>query len=88
MSVFSIGAQIFLVEVGGDFVKTVHINAIQWLICVALGFIGAIIGVLMRFIPVKEDPADFFDNSAISSSEEEKRSKSKYSKIVAVDVEV
>jgi hypothetical protein len=45
-------------------------------------------GVLMRFIPVKENPADFFDNSAISSSEEEKRSKSKYSKIVAVDVEV
>lgn len=63
VSIFSIGAQIFLVEVGGDFVKTTHLSAVNWLICVGLGFIGAILGMLMRFIPVKEDPSTFFDNS-------------------------
>ena len=63
VSIFSIGAQIFLVEIGDDFVKTAHLNAEQWLICVALAFIGSILGMLMRFIPVKEDPASFFDNS-------------------------
>jgi len=63
VSIFTVGAQIFLVEVGGDFVRTSHLNAIQWLICIGLGFIGSILGILMRFIPVKEDPSTFFDNS-------------------------
>jgi magnesium-transporting ATPase (P-type) len=63
ITIFTIGSQIFLIEVGGDFVRTEHLTVAQWFICMALGAIGLILGVIMRFIPVEEDPAAFFDNS-------------------------
>jgi len=65
VSIFTFGAQIFLIELGGEFVKTSPLTIEQWLITIALGAIGLPIGVLMRFIPVKEDPNSFFDNSRI-----------------------
>jgi len=66
VSAFTFGAQIFLIELGGEFVKTSPLTIEQWLITIALGAIGLPIGVLlMRFIPVKEDPNSFFDNSRI-----------------------
>ena len=37
VSIISLGLQIFLVEVGGEFVKTSHLNIEQWLITIALG---------------------------------------------------
>ena len=52
--------QICLIEVGGEFVKTSPLTWEQWLITVALGAIGLPVGVLMRFIPVEEDPESFF----------------------------
>jgi Ca2+-transporting ATPase len=61
--IVTIGIQIFLIEVGDEFVKTAPLTWDQWLVTVALGAIGLPIGVLMRFIPVKEDPNSFFDNS-------------------------
>eukprot|EP01038_Epipyxis_sp_PR26KG_P006057 gene6057-8339_t len=67
VSIVSIGCQIFLIEVGGVFVKTSPLSPINWLITVALGAIGIPIGVLMRFIPVKEDPNSFFDNGKKSA---------------------
>ena len=79
VSLFSIGAQIFLVEVGGDFVGTSHLTAMQWLICVGLGAIGLPIGVLMRFIPDKEDPTSFFDSNAVHESRIRKESPSGFS---------
>eukprot|EP01031_Cornospumella_fuschlensis_P035979 gene35979-43635_t len=63
VSMVTIGLQIILVEFGGDFLETTPLSSTQWLITVALGAIGLPIGVLMRFIPIKEDPASFFDNS-------------------------
>eukprot|EP01040_Poterioochromonas_malhamensis_P007392 gene7392-7974_t len=63
VTIVTIGTQIFLIEVGGDFVKTTSLTPIQWLITVALGAIGLPVGMLMRLIPVKEDPNSFFDNS-------------------------
>ncbi|RYG66524.1 hypothetical protein EON64_09580, partial [archaeon] len=63
VSIVTIGLQIILIEFGGEFLKTSPLTATQWLITVALGAIGLPIGVLMRLIPVKEDPASFFDNS-------------------------
>lgn len=60
VSIISLGLQIFLIEVGGDFVRTSPLTLIQWLITIALGFIGVPIGILMRLIPIKEDPNSFF----------------------------
>jgi magnesium-transporting ATPase (P-type) len=65
VSIFTAGAQIFLVEVGGKITSTEHLNAAQWLITIALGAIALPVGVLMRFIPVEEDPDSFFDNGSI-----------------------
>ena len=60
VSLVTAGAQIFLIEIGGEFVKTSPLTWEQWLITVALGAIGLPVGVLMRFIPVEEDPESFF----------------------------
>ncbi len=62
VSLFTLGCQVFLIEVGGEFLKTSHLNIYQWLITIGLGAASMIVGVLMRFIPVKEDPNCFFDS--------------------------
>jgi magnesium-transporting ATPase (P-type) len=63
VSAVTIALQIMLIEVGGDFIRTSPLNASQWLITIALAALSLPIGVAMRFIPVEEDPATFFDNS-------------------------
>ena len=60
VSIVTFGLQIFLIEVGGDFVKTSPLTLIQWLITIALGFISVPVGMLMRLIPIDEDPNSFF----------------------------
>jgi len=60
VSLVSVGAQIFLIEVGGEFVKTCHLSIENWFITMALGAIGLVVGVVMRFIPVVESPESFF----------------------------
>lgn len=57
------GMQAFIVEVGGSFTKTTGLTGHQWLVSIAFGALAFPIGFLMRFIPVKEDPESFFDNS-------------------------
>jgi magnesium-transporting ATPase (P-type) len=64
VSVITIGAQILLVEIGGVWLKTTPLTLNQWLITIALGAIALPVSVLMRFIPVKEDPNSFFDNGS------------------------
>jgi len=61
VSLFTIGAQVFLIELGGDYVKTSHLNVYTWLICIGLGLGVFVVGFLMRLIPIKEDPAAFFE---------------------------
>ena len=73
VSIVTFGLQIFLIEVGGDFVKTSPLTLIQWLITIALGFIGVPIGMLMRLIPIKEDPNSFFTADIIVKSEKDIR---------------
>jgi len=63
VTALTVGLQIMLIEVGGAFIKTSPLNASQWLITIALALFTFPIGVLMRFIPVEEDPRDFFDNT-------------------------
>lgn len=80
VSLFTVGAQVLLVEVGGPFLQTYPLSINQWLVTIALGAIGLIVGVFMRFIPVKEDPRSFFDNSipevaVASPAEDEERKK-------------
>ena len=60
VSIVSLGLQIFLIQVGGDFVKTSPLTLIQWLITIALGSISIPIGMLTRLIQVNEDPNSFF----------------------------
>ena len=78
VSIFTVGMQVFLVEVGSDFVKTTPLNLYQWLITIAMGAIGIPVGVLMRFIPAADDPNSFsqlttiqrMDSQMIDSSKE------------------
>jgi len=73
VSLFTMIAQFFLVQFGGNFVGTTPLNLMQWAVTVAIGFVGLLVGILMRFIPVEEDPNSFFDssfNSIYSASDE------------------
>lgn len=66
VSFISLGFQIFLVELGGDFVKTSPLTVYQWIITVVLGLGGIPIGILMRFFRVSEDPNSFFALSGVA----------------------
>jgi len=61
VAIFTGGFQILFVEVFGKFASTSPLPWNHWLICIALGFIGVPIGMMYKFIPVKEDPNTFFD---------------------------
>ena len=52
-------AQYGIVEFGGDFTKTAPLSADQWLRTVGLASVTLPLGVVMRFLPVSEDPSDF-----------------------------
>jgi magnesium-transporting ATPase (P-type) len=71
VSAVSIGLQILLVQEGANFLKTAPLTISQWFITVALAALTFPIGVLMRFIPVKEDPNSFFDSSKQTDEENE-----------------
>ena len=57
----------------GNFVETAPLTINQWLITIGLGAISLPIGVLMRFIPVKEDPDTFFDSTLIKASDRDEK---------------
>ena len=60
VSIFSIGAQVLIVEYGGSFTSTASLTWGQWGWTILCGFVSMIFGVGMRFIPVDEDPSTFF----------------------------
>jgi Ca2+-transporting ATPase len=62
ISFVSIGLQIMLVQVGGDFLKTAPLSVEHFFICIALGAIGLVVGVIIRLIPIHENEDDFFDS--------------------------
>jgi len=64
VSVVTVLLQILLIEVGGEFVETSPLTGVQWIITIALGFISIPVGILMRFVPVEEDPESFFDQTS------------------------
>jgi len=68
VSVITIILQEIIVIFCGRFTSTVNLTWQQHLITVGLGMLTLVFGVLMRFIPVEEDPRSFFSNN---SDEEE-----------------
>jgi len=58
--VFSIFVQFIIVSVGGSFMKTTPLTLIQWLITILLASITLLVGILMRYIPIKENSKSFF----------------------------
>jgi len=59
VTIATVGLQVMLIEVGGDFIKTSPLTIEQWGWCILFGFISVPIGILMRFIPIEEDPKSF-----------------------------
>lgn len=53
---FTVAFQVLLVQVLGKFAGTVPLNQEQWLITVGIGFVGLIVAVIVKFIPVPEAP--------------------------------
>jgi hypothetical protein len=57
--IFTVLAQYGLVEYGGEFVKTVHLDSLQWVKCILLGALSLPVGGLMRLIPAWDSESDF-----------------------------
>ena len=55
---FTVVAQYVIVEYGGDFTKTVPLTAEEWYRTVGLAAVTIPLGVIMRFLPIREDPND------------------------------
>jgi len=62
VTAITVGLQIMLIEAAGPFMKTSPLTLEQWGVTIGLAAITFPIGILMRFIPVSEDPSTFFDN--------------------------
>jgi calcium-translocating P-type ATPase len=88
VSLFSIGSQIIIVEFGEEFTSTSPLTLNQWLITIALGAIGLLVGVIMRFVPVEEDPNEFFFHEKPVTSQEDKSKVQvgKYQEVATDDV--
>lgn len=56
---FTIVAQWCIVEYGGDFTQTYPLNWQEWRLTVGMGAFSLPVGLLMRLIPVEEDPSTF-----------------------------
>jgi magnesium-transporting ATPase (P-type) len=73
VSIFTGLLQVMLVEVGGDFSKTTGLNVVQWFVCIALGSLSLVVGFLMRFISVTEDPESFANGCASNVSTKQEK---------------
>ncbi|KAJ1424568.1 hypothetical protein B484DRAFT_331169, partial [Ochromonadaceae sp. CCMP2298] len=75
VSLITGGFQILLVEYGGEFLKTSPLTGSQWGVTILLGAISLPVGMLMRLIPVKEDPDSFSDNTRKEFSDKDNKEK-------------
>ena len=57
--IFTVIAQYFIVEYGGDFTQTTHLSMEEWKTTLMLGAGSIPVGYLMRLIPISEDPRSF-----------------------------
>ncbi len=70
--VFTIIAQYFIVEYGGDFTQTTHLSTEEWKTTIMLGAGSIPVGFLMRLIPISEDPRSFAGASVTKKAEKTK----------------
>mmetsp|Transcript_4183 Transcript_4183/g.8680 ORF Transcript_4183/g.8680 Transcript_4183/m.8680 type:complete len:1096 (+) Transcript_4183:199-3486(+) len=56
---FTVVAQWFIVEFGGDFTQTAPLSFDEWRLTIGMGAFSLPVGFLMRLIPVAEDPQTF-----------------------------
>jgi magnesium-transporting ATPase (P-type) len=68
ISAITLGFQIILIEFSGEFLKVSPLSIQNWLITVGIGAGSLIVGIVMRWLPVTEDPESFFDNSKSSAN--------------------
>jgi Ca2+-transporting ATPase len=74
VSIFVAGAQIILIELAGDFLKTSPLNWQQWLTTIALGFGVVPCGIIWRrLVPLPEDPNSFFSDAMEVAVKEKNR---------------
>ncbi len=59
--IITIGLQIFIVEIGGKFTSTTGLTLESWGWSILMGFGSVPVGIIMRFIPVKEATSSFAD---------------------------
>jgi hypothetical protein len=71
----SVVAQYFIVEYGGQFVRTTHLNQEQWIKCILLGSLSLPVGGLMRLLPVSESGKDFAVLSDLIKTNQQKSTK-------------
>jgi magnesium-transporting ATPase (P-type) len=64
VTVLTVGLQYLLIEYGGEFMQTSPLTGTQWLITILMGLVSIPVGVMMRYIPIEEDPDTFFNNAA------------------------
>ncbi len=66
--IFTVIAQYFIVEFGGDFVKTAPLTNDQWFKCISLGALSLPVGAIMRLFPISDSESDFASVSPLISS--------------------
>jgi len=65
---FTILMQFLIVEFGGEFTSTTHLNLQEWLFCIGIAFLGIPLGFLIRSIPVGESSPKAKPKTAAKSS--------------------
>lgn len=63
VAIFIFAFQVLLINVAGEFMKVTPLTMNEWLVTIALGVVTIPLSMLTRFIPIDEDPEDFFDNT-------------------------
>jgi len=65
----TIGAQVFLIEKGGEYLKTSPLTPTQWVETMLLALFTLPLSVIVRLAyPIQEDPKSFFDNGTQKKS--------------------
>lgn len=72
---FTVAAQVGIVEYGGEFVRTTHLTTEQWVKCVLLGALSLPLGGLMRLFPVTDRLSDYAELSELISANQAKLGK-------------
>lgn len=82
---FTAVAQVFIVQYGGEFVRTVPLSAQQWQKCITLGALSLPLGGLMRLLPVADSEDNFATLSPLMQAgyakEKEKREAAQRSQV-------